>query len=101
MNSKPPMPSQWVIGKYKGQRAQYIKGLADAGIGYFIREESGKGGSLEITAAFRRPMDSPLPDHLLLANHFQVEKLNNLLLVRNGQDRLNKKRPAIAKERLA
>lgn len=58
------MEVQWVIGVYTGERAKSVKAHADAGIGYFIREEGGKGAQYRVIAAFKRPMDSPIPPHL-------------------------------------
>jgi|SRR5579884_329894 len=78
------MECEWVIGVYKGDRAKSVRSHADAGIGYFIREERGKATSYEVEAAFRRPIDGPRPDHLLLATEYQAEKLDEQYQQRHG-----------------
>ena len=71
------MPWEWAIGRYTGERAKYIKGLVDAGIGYFMRSETGKM-NYAIEAAFRLPLDRPIPEHLQRADDVQAKKLDAL-----------------------
>ena len=74
----------WVIGVFNGKRAQIIKGHADDGLGYIIREESGGGNSYRVEAAFRRANDSPIPDYLTACSDIQSEKLEKLRKKRQG-----------------
>src|SRR5579871_6729442 len=78
------MQWEWVVGVYGGDRAKSVRSHADAGIGYFIREVRGKATNYEVEAAFRRPIDGPRPDHLLLATDYQVEKLDEQYQQRHG-----------------
>jgi len=59
----PPMKTEWVMGKFVGDQAKYIDGMASAGIGYYVLERPDHGSGW-IKVAFRRAMDSPLPDNL-------------------------------------
>ncbi len=76
--------SQWVIGSFTGERAKSVKLHADNGIGYFIQQEAGAGMNYTVVAAFKRAMNTVLPEHLQLANPYQVEKLNHMQAARNG-----------------
>lgn len=79
--------SEWVIGTYTGDRAKSVKAHADAGMGYFIRSESGRGTAYEVEAAFLRATDSPLPEHLVKANFGQAQKLDRLRNERLGENK--------------
>lgn len=68
----------WVIGRFKGDRAKSVKQHADAGLGYFIREEGGRGTVYEVEAAFRWPVVGPLPHHLQECTIDQSMKLDRL-----------------------
>lgn len=70
------MNARWVIGTYTGKQATVVKAHAENGIGYRIIQEYGKGAGLEVTAAFKRPEDRPLPAHLQYASDSQVAKLD-------------------------
>src|SRR5579871_2284128 len=78
------MQWEWVVGVYKGDRAKSVRSHADAGIGYFIREVRGKATSYEVEAAFRRPIDGPRPNHLLLATEYQAKEIDKLYQQRHG-----------------
>lgn len=77
--------ADWVIGVFTGDRAKSVKEHADAGIGYFIQMEEGRGMSHTVHAAFRRVADTPIPEHLNRATPAQVEKLEKLYRERTGQ----------------
>lgn len=80
MNADEPMPVQWVVGTWTGDLGKSVKAHANAGITYFtIREDA-----TSITAAFRRPMNSPVPDHLEVAPPSMSAKL---------EQRLNERHP--------
>jgi hypothetical protein len=72
----------WVIGRYKGDQAKRVKSLADEGVGYFIRQESGKGMTYEVEAAFR--IEGELPPHLIACTPEQSWKLEELRKQRQG-----------------
>lgn len=56
---------EWVIGRYKGERAKSVLAHSDHGISYIILDSStGRGVALEVLAAHRRACDSPVPQHL-------------------------------------
>lgn len=77
--------SEWVIGKYSGEQAKNIKALSDAGVGYFVRQESGSGGGYTIEVGFRRVIsDEPRPLHLEAATPAQAEKLEKMRTDRTG-----------------
>lgn len=79
------MEARWVIGQYHGARAQSVKAHADAGIGYYVRQESGAGHNLTVQAAFRVVEDGePIPEGLDYATPDQVFKLEKLRKVRSG-----------------
>lgn len=81
------MNGKWVIGRYKGARAKSVKEHADAGIGYYIKEESGAGGNYDVLAAFLIASDKPVPEHLREATIYEQEKLDNLRKSRQGNTR--------------
>lgn len=79
------MTFTWVIGTFRGARAISVKQHADAGIGYFVREENnGRGNTYEVEAAYRRPNDSPVPEHLIVADAYQIQKLEALYEARHS-----------------
>jgi hypothetical protein len=53
---------EWVMGRFNGEQAKYISGLAAQGIGYQILERPDIGTAW-VVAAFKRPMGA-LPAHL-------------------------------------
>jgi len=70
---------EWVIGHYSGEQARSKKAHADIGIGYYVRSEQGKSAmNYHIEVAFRRIIDGPRPEHLILAVGEQVKKLDRL-----------------------
>lgn len=73
------MEYEWVIGRFTGERAKSVKAHADAGIGYFIRQELGQGMAYAVEAAFRRPCDGLLPEHLERVTWSQASKLEKML----------------------
>lgn len=75
---------EWVIAVYTGDRAKSVKSHADNGIGYFVREERGKGVNYELEVAFRRPIDGPRPDHLIAADVITSSKLDEKYQQRHG-----------------
>lgn len=77
----PAMPCEWVIATYSGDKAKYIKGLVNEGIGYFIlKEETGT-----IVAASRRALDRPRPHGVEpVTNPAQIEKLEKMRKDRQG-----------------
>lgn len=78
------MEYQWVIGRFEDEQAERVQAYADKGIGYFVQKAEGKGKGRIVTAAFKRAIDGPLPDHLDLATIYQVEKLENMEHRRNS-----------------
>lgn len=69
------MTYTWVIGVFTGKAAESVKAHADSGIGYFIRDERGRGSRYEVEAAFRRANDSPIPSELTTCDWRQVDIL--------------------------
>ena len=43
----------WVKNTYSGDQAKYVKGLASAGVGYYILGETTSRANPEVIAAFR------------------------------------------------
>ena len=79
------MNYEWVIGTYKGDDAKYVSALADMGIGYFKMDELAKGRSTEVAVAFRRPIDSPTPEHLLrITDEKKINKFEKGMCIRAG-----------------
>jgi len=76
--------AEWVIGRYKGKKAMRVKDCADVGLGYHVRREEGKGATYEVTVAFTRAIDSPLPHHLVRCTPEQCKKLEELQIKRAG-----------------
>lgn len=58
-----PMPAEWVLAHYTGLQAKDVLALANSGVKYYVLRtpESGQGWC---EVAFRRPTDSPCPEHL-------------------------------------
>ena len=69
---------EWVIARYTGDMAKYVKSLADMGVGYFVRTEAGKAVNYSVEVALRRPLGSPRPERVVLADAMQVKKLDEL-----------------------
>lgn len=80
------MQYEWVIGNFEGERAKSVLDHAGAGVGYYIRSQSGAGRNVGVEAAFRRACDRPRPEHLKLADQFQVSKLEKMFKERTGVD---------------
>lgn len=78
------MKAEWVIGVFTGARAVSVKGHADAGIGYFIQKEEGRGMTYTVHAAFKRVKNGVRPDYLDAATPVQVAKLEQLQEAQNG-----------------
>lgn len=82
---------EWCIGIFKGKQAELIKNSSDVGTGYVIKSESGRGVNYEVTAAFRRPVVEPTPEHLQVATMSQSEKLE---IIRKRRSNLHAVKPA-------
>jgi len=68
-----PIQAQWVKGFYRGDQAKHVRGMAELGIGYKIIDQPDKNS---VIVAFRRPMDSPLPDHLqVITDERQIARI--------------------------
>jgi len=78
-NANPPMPWQWVIGKWTGDLASSVINHANAGITYFSLDQGRQGNQPYIMAAFRRVKDSPVPEHLSIADEHIARKLDRRL----------------------
>ncbi|GAC1501782.1 MAG: hypothetical protein NVS1B10_06160 [Candidatus Saccharimonadales bacterium] len=74
----------WCIGNYQGERAQSVVGLANEGIGYFIRSTTGTGKGISAEVAFRHPTDQETPENVTVADVYTSMKLDNLLAKRNA-----------------
>jgi hypothetical protein len=86
----PPMSAEWVVGRYTGERAKSVMDHANAGIGYFILQQGGKGTGMWCLAAFVRPLDSPTPEHLTrVTDRSQLAKLEARRNARMGQGNQN------------
>lgn len=72
----PPMKWQWVIGNWTGDQAKSVIDHANAGISYFVLRDDSVRGSNKVMAAFRRPRDSPVPEHLQIATEDMARKLD-------------------------
>lgn len=81
---------EWAIARYTGEKAKYVKSLADMGIGYYIRSETGKGLNYGIEVGFRRPLDSPRPEGVSFATETSAQKLDKLFDQRNPKHGSNK-----------
>lgn len=78
------MMGEWVIGLATGEQAKHIEGLANEGVGYFVRRSEGKGASKTVEYAFLRPADQPCPHHLRVADAFETKKLEERRVGRMG-----------------
>lgn len=83
-NSDKPMNFEWCIGVWNGEQAQSVAGLANEGIGYFVRTSSGSGKGMMVEAAFRRPLNGPRPEHLKLADPTTSMKLDEMYARRHN-----------------
>lgn len=55
----------WVEARYTGDTAKYIKGMSDAGVGYFELEYGTEGRKPYINVAFPFVLDNDgIPEHL-------------------------------------
>lgn len=82
------MQVEWVLGRFIGDRAKSVIDHANAGMGYFIIEQGKQGNQQTCLAAFRRAMDSPVPEHLdLVRDMSMLRKLNDRHDARHGTDR--------------
>lgn len=78
-----PMQFEWCIAVYDGPQATHVLSLAHSGVGYFIRRSEGSGRGAWVEAAFRRPTDSPRPEHLTVADPVASMKLDKMLAQRH------------------
>ncbi len=75
----------WVIGTLQGEKADYILGLANHGIGYFMRNVRGKGKTIEVEAASRwLKVQGEIPEHLIRATSDQARKLDLMFAQRHS-----------------
>lgn len=82
------MMCEWVIGRYIGEQAKSVIAHANAGSGYFLLDQGKQGVQQTCLAAFRRAMDSPVPDHLdRVVDPFMVKKLNDRYEQRHGLEK--------------
>lgn len=58
------MKFEYVKGRWDGDQAKYIEGLAAQGLGYAILERGRDNGSKYVIAAFRRALNGPRPEYL-------------------------------------
>jgi hypothetical protein len=79
------MNARWVVGSYTGDDAKHIKSHADAGIGYFVLREGGRGTAYKVEAAFKRAEDSALPPHLTYAPLTTANRLEAMSDKRHGR----------------
>jgi hypothetical protein len=79
------MNYEWVSAKYDGEQATRVAESANAGIGYFKLADNGRGNTREVIVAFKRPIDSPTPDHLLpILDITKIEDLEKKMCLRKG-----------------
>lgn len=84
-DSYPPMQYDWVVGRFKGDKAKNVINHAGAGLGYFILDTLGVGQSQTVIAAFRRACDSPIPEHLeLVTDSKKIDKLEKMIKGKQG-----------------
>lgn len=76
--------SEWVLAKYKGEKAVQQEALAQAGVGYILVDSSGTGKNREIIVAFRRIVDGPRPDHLTPVSWDKVKEYEKTRIQRQG-----------------
>lgn len=67
-----PVTSQWVVGRAVGDQAKSIIAHAQMGVGYHILEQGREAQSVFCLYAFRRPTNSPCPDHLTPVNKSEL-----------------------------
>jgi hypothetical protein len=72
------MTTHWVVGVWKGEAAKSITLHANAGIGYILIEQGGRGTELMVKAAFRHADDSPLQPNLRLASYAESRKFEGM-----------------------
>ena len=100
-NSNEPMYVEWVVGRAVGDRAKSIIDHANAGLSYFIMEQGKQGNQTFCLYAFRRPMDSPVPDHLTrVVDPFQQKKLDDRYDARHGIDKRPQERKPIDPQKI-
>ena len=76
--------SRWIVAIYTGDAARSVKAHADAGIGYLILQEAGRGQGYQVKAAFRRPADAPVPNNARVADGAESARLEKQFHARNG-----------------
>jgi len=72
------IPTKWVAASYTGDRAKSVLAHANEGIGYKILQQSGRGTTLQVLAAFLAP--EPLPAHVTeIVDPIKIAKLEGRL----------------------
>ena len=76
--------TEWVIANYTGERAKNV--LALCGVtGYLLIEDRSVGSRKDILVAFRRPIDSPTPEHMQVVNdYFKILEYDKRLRSNQG-----------------
>lgn len=73
------VPATWYLAKYKGEQALRVKAEMSAGIGYYLRSESGTNKmNYIIEVAFRMYYPGPIPSHVMPVTEIQAKKLDEL-----------------------
>lgn len=84
-DSYPAIKYDWVVGRFKGDRAKSVINHTGAGMAYFVLDTIGVGQSQTVIAAFRKACDSPIPEHLELVTDIRkIEKLEKMRKERQG-----------------
>ena len=73
----------WVKGRYEDDKARYILGLIEHGIGYFILEKGKDGNKNYIVAASLTPLNKPLPLHMSFLTNYENDKVETMYRKRN------------------
>jgi hypothetical protein len=83
---EPDIEVEWCAGRFTGDQAKYISGMADQGIGYYVLERPEKGHAW-IKVAFRRAIDKARPEHLVpIYDSYLLKKLSAWINRNKGTD---------------
>lgn len=79
---------EWVAGKYYGDEAKHVSGLASNGIGYQRLSTGTDGGGAFIIVAFVRSLAEPRPHHLnQIIDPAKIRELEKKRLPNQQEDR--------------